>query len=276
MGAHDPTWNTYLAESWSRYLPPIRPAPEELEIFESVMIQEIANKGKNLLVAIMGSTPELRDLCALHSLNVTVVDYNGDNYRALSALMKYKGSEKFVNQNWLNLKVNQEFDIVLMEASCNVVAKSQLDRFFRRINTHLKPQGVVIAKTWVRVSNDPPSIEEIIHYYRSRLATKDFYSAMCLPLFLHFYDFQKEEVSVAKFSAKIEELYQMGVLTKQEWETIKRHNYEKVTLKLYIPQKMDFQEHASHYYRIEQVIEAGFDFSNLHPVFVMRSKQIER
>ena len=56
------TWNNYLAQTWDKYLPPIRPYAEETAIFKWYVANFIKDKGKIPNILILGSTPELRDI----------------------------------------------------------------------------------------------------------------------------------------------------------------------------------------------------------------------
>jgi len=271
MEAH-PTWNEYLAKTWKKYLPPIRPAPEELAIFGRLLERELQNKRSNITVLILGSTPELRDLVLSHHLVPTVVDYSEANYLALTTLMAQRGKEHFVNQNWPNMEIGETFDVILSEAASTVVSCKMNDRFFERMHAHLKPDGVMLAKTWVRPNNQRPDMIALIADYRERLSHKDFYSAICLPLFVHFYDYEKEVVAVRYMSAQMKDLHDRGVITDSEWETIHRHEYKKVTLELYIPYIDDIRTLMSKHFYIEDIIPAGFDYSEYHPIFVLRPR----
>ena len=77
------SWNNYLAMTWDKYLPPIRPYDSELNYFKRVVQEYISRKNSLPSVLILGSTPELRDVVYGFGIQPTVVDYDKDNYTIL-------------------------------------------------------------------------------------------------------------------------------------------------------------------------------------------------
>ena len=99
MGTQKATWNNYLAITWDKYLPPIRPYVEECEIFKAYLNIFIKQNGKTPKVLILGSTPELRDVAYSCGIEPVVVDYSKDNYEAMGTLCKVAGNDRFVESN---------------------------------------------------------------------------------------------------------------------------------------------------------------------------------
>lgn len=269
---NQPTWTNYLAETWSAYRAPIRPAAEELKIFHDLLAAEHRVMGRNLDVLILGSTPELRDLS--HSLGFvpTIVDYSEPNYLAMGLLCCESGEERFINADWLRMDIDQQYDLILSEAAFGVVPREDLDHLLSRIQAHLRPQGTLLAKTWIRLSNDLPNLEAVISRYRMSESERDFYSTVCLPLMLHFYDYQSEKIAVRQLSMQVEELFRAGQVCQSEWESIKRHQYENVDLELHIPLIDDLLVSLRKYFTVEDIRTATFDYSGFHPIFVCRRR----
>jgi len=90
-------WTLDMANAWKRMTPPIRPSRYDLAVFKQFLKQKVKDKGKNIKVLILGSTPEFRDLVNSKGLTAYVCDYNKDNYEALGLLKKTKG--EFVHEN---------------------------------------------------------------------------------------------------------------------------------------------------------------------------------
>src|SRR3989344_2291429 len=63
-------WDLSMAEQWKFYKPPIRPSEAGLEIFGKYINEQIAQKGNDIKILILGSTPELRGRSQDQNLNV--------------------------------------------------------------------------------------------------------------------------------------------------------------------------------------------------------------
>ena len=222
-------------------------------------------------VLILGSTPELRDLCAKHKTNPYVIDYSAANYAAMGTLRRYTNNKEiFINQNWLNMNIETQFDVIFSEAAFNVVNVKMINCLLQKIHLHLKPTGVLLAKTWIRRNNHYENIDDLISYFRLKMENHDFYSALCLPLMIHYYNFTEEKIAVKDLMFRVEELYKNAQIGINDWLTIERHHYENADLELYIPDINDFTTIINDFFKIEKTVISDFDFCDLHPIFVCK------
>lgn len=95
------SWNNYLAMTWDKYLPLIRPYFEELSVIKTYIQQYIITYENKPKVLILGSTPELRDVVYEYGIIPTVVDFSKDNYEGMSLLRRLSGDDKFVEKTGL-------------------------------------------------------------------------------------------------------------------------------------------------------------------------------
>lgn len=263
------SWNNYLAGTWGKYLPPIRPYTEEIDILRQYLV-EYKETPPSLEILILGSTPELRDLVNEVGLTPTVVDYSEDNYTAMGTLKKIVGKEIFINSNWLSYNPVQQFDFILSEAAFNVLDSQSSKKLYAKCKDWLKPGGKLLAKNWVRISNRKGEAEDLISNFRCQPEHQfGFYSFACIPLMLCFYDFSVERITLKDFSNECRNLFEKGKIKQAEWDTIGIHEYENVDLQLYIPDVYEFINDISNHFYIEQIHDIKRAYSEYHPIFVL-------
>jgi len=263
------SWNNYLAETWNKYLPPIRPYSKEIEILREYII-----KYKKVVsspsVLILGSTPELRDLVNELGLIPFVVDYSHDNYITMGTLKRILGEETFINMNWLDYSPNQQFDIILSEAAFNVIDADSSKILYLKCSNWLKPDGILLAKNWIRFSNRHIPVNELITSYRQSLYYEfGFYSYTCIPLMLCFYDYKNERITLKDFNNECKKLFESEIITHEEWDSIAIHEYENVDLQLYIPDMFRFINDISEHFYIKSVQNINIAYSEYHPIIIL-------
>ncbi|GHU48885.1 hypothetical protein FACS1894127_0550 [Clostridia bacterium] len=262
------TWNNYLAQTWDKYLPPIRPYGEEIEVFRTWIQDYVDCENRAPDILILGSTPELRDLVSEFKIIPTVVDFSSDNYFAMGTLRSTQTKEVFIESDWMELEEKSQFDLILSEAALNVVDAASSKTLYSKCNNFLRTGGKLFAKNWLRTTNKPYAVEYLIEASRSVPTFKfGFYSSVCIPLMLCFYDYCNEEIQLKAFRNCCKNLFDEGFITQCEWETIAVHKYEKVDLQLYIPSIFDFINDITDYFYIDQVCDVGIGFSEYHPMF---------
>ena len=268
----EPTWNLQLAELWGRYPPPIRPSKDLIrliQVFVQLTQLELDDVPKILL---LGSTPEFRDLCSMLKIPLTVVDFSRNNFDAQTRLVTSPiYNETFVQQDWRDMRLKEQFNLVLAESSLNVVPKKDISSLLLRIREHMKPGALFVSKTWV-VPRRILTLSEIIAEYRAHWSEIDFYSFACGFLWLHFYDWEKDCVSVRQMDTAIRGLFDAGMLTAEEAESVIKLEYPKVDLKIFLPQKNWLFQVSSNLFDVVLVTLSDDPNSHLYPVIVFRAK----
>lgn len=140
-----------IADNWKALGEPAKPGSEEIDLYKAVTTIEL-NEKDGAKAVIMGSTPELRDMCydfgnKLES--VACVDVTEDMYQAMSRLIKTKNpKEKFIHGNWLDLKdffEPKSIDIIYGDHIVSNVGGKEKD-LFDNIKTVMKDDGCFVSK----------------------------------------------------------------------------------------------------------------------------------
>lgn len=156
--SHYQTWN-YLAKTWGKNVfPPASPCKDQLKIYEKI-IKKITTKETNSRALILGSTPELRDLCLKYNLETTVCDINPDMIAAMSNLMKYRNhpKEKTVQVDWLKMNFPAgSYNLIMGDLSFNqILKKNDVERLFKKCARFLKSNGLLIIREATRLKIRP-------------------------------------------------------------------------------------------------------------------------
>ena len=271
------TWNNYLAITWDKYLPPIRPYDCELEIIKGYIKNFVSTNNTLPSVLILGSTPELRDIVYEFGIIPTVIDFSKDNYEAMSLLLRTSGSDTFVESNWLALNTKiyyEKFDFILSEAAFNVLDRNSAKELYQICRKLLTPKGKIIVKEWVRYSDNRPELNVLLNNYRKSNNSMGMYSFLCIPLMLNYYDFANEQITLKNFDQEILGLFESGIINKYEYETIRIHEYKNVDLILYIPKILDFMHDMSIAFDLIRIHNINIAYSDYHPIFVYERKRL--
>jgi hypothetical protein len=155
--------NWDLMESWYLVLPPSRPSASQLAHIRS----QIANVNRDLPVAVLGSTPEFRDL--LHEsgfARIFVLDRNASFYEAMSETRIYRNAETFVNGDWLDTlpTLNKMFAVVLSDLTSGNIPYDDRAQFYEGIDRALLEGGVFFDKVLTH-SDRLLSVDALIEKY---------------------------------------------------------------------------------------------------------------
>ncbi|MCX4339634.1 MAG: hypothetical protein OSJ72_08325 [Lachnospiraceae bacterium] len=265
------TWNNYLAQTWDKYLPPIRPYAEETAIFKRYVANFIKDKGKIPSILILGSTPELRDIIYEFDITPTVVDFSRENYEGMSLLLRNKGTDKFIENNWLDMRECNDigqYDFIFSEAAFNVLNVKAAKQIYHLCSTLLKNNGKLIVKEWIRFSDTRPLLEDLIKDYRESNSTLGFYSYLCIPLMLLFYDFENEVITLKDLDREINKMLSSGKITINEQMSVGIHEYRNVDLELYIPSILEFMNDMKEYLSLSMIHTVHIAHAEFHPIFV--------
>lgn len=89
-------WDQVDDERWTETFPPWRPTIRERQQFASVMAEHRGGR-----TALMGSTPELRDLLAAAQRRTDVIEQSASMYRVMSSRCRNTSLETFQESDWL-------------------------------------------------------------------------------------------------------------------------------------------------------------------------------
>jgi len=155
-----------LVKNWRVTLPPGRVSPYSIKIYRKYLSQLI--KKKNIKTLVLGSTPELRDLCLARGWHLTSIDINHNMQLAMRRFMKQNyNQEVLINADWLKASLPQNhFDLVLSDWAVNMVSRVDLPKLFLNINHWLKNTGYFFEQTgYFDKTFQFKSFAEIISHY---------------------------------------------------------------------------------------------------------------
>jgi len=137
------TWD--FMNEWHLVLPPSRPSAWQLNwITKSVEFLDRSSP-----VAILGSTPEFRDLLyELGFINIFIFDKNESFYEITNTLRVYSGGEKFVAGDWLITlgEYKNFFHLVLSDLTSGNLKYDDRANFYNLIEDALVVDGVFCDK----------------------------------------------------------------------------------------------------------------------------------
>ncbi len=141
-----------IAKNWKALGSTAKPSMEEIELYRAISTIELSEK-TNIKAVILGSTPELRDMCREFFNDkiqfLACVDVTEDMYYAMSKLVKRKNSkEHFIHGNWLEISKyfeKESIDIIYGDHIVSNVGGKE-NQLFEEIKTVLKKDGCFVSK----------------------------------------------------------------------------------------------------------------------------------
>ena len=265
------TWKNDLAQVWDKILPPARPFPSELKIFEKYIKKFAKNKDAKIL--ILGATPELRDLVLKHKLTPICADIHKKNFIALKKLMKYKGKEIFIHSDWLKLKGKEIYDLIIGDTAFTMLPWKKWEDCLKRLKQIVKKDGMIIHRSDVRFSEDEKRTPlEIFQLYRKSKKKSPIFSSIIIPLYITFRNREKEYCDSSKLIQKVEELAKKSLISEKECRGITDFLVAK-GLKVIIPRKKEFEKMARKYFRIVKIERGESPLSKYLPMHILKPKK---
>ena len=137
------TWEMMV--DWRLVLPPSRPSASQLVRWG----ERLRELERNVPVAILGSTPELRDLlCELGFKDVVLFERNLKFLKAMTALRVTDSVEKVVEGDWLQTltQAKNTFGAVLSDLTSGNIPYHGRREFYRAVEGMLARGGVFLDK----------------------------------------------------------------------------------------------------------------------------------
>jgi len=155
------TWD--LMQNWYLVLPPSRPSALQLARIQSLL----AKVDRSLPVAVLGSTPEFRDL--LHESGfqqIYVLERNPSFYKAMTAARIYRNPENLVNGDWLQSlpTLKEKFAVILSDLTSGNVPYDQRAQFYEGIEYALMDSGLFIDKVLTHTGSNL-SVDGLVDKY---------------------------------------------------------------------------------------------------------------
>ena len=284
-----------IADNWEQLGPTAKPSEEEIELYRAISLIELSEKAK-IKVVILGSTPELRDMCSdffdSKIESITCVDATEDMYHAMSRLLKSKNTkEKFVHGNWLNLSEyfeKESIDIIYGDHIVSNVGGKE-NELFSEIKTILKNDGCFISKIQHTDTTDElikvvPAYEKL-QYYAKKLRENNinlktaFTQFGLYLLFSSYFLNNQNEISFSYWADQIDQLDEKVLLSDDKyekdildmchkiwwnWRSVKWTQYEKSVIHKII---------KDNFYIKDEVMAPGHDFIKQTSIYRLKKNQ---
>src|SRR6266446_1333624 len=134
-----------LMEHWDLVLPPSRPSALQLSNIRSL----IKGIDRSKPVAVLGSTPEFRDLLFENGFeSIHVLERNLRSLDRMSALRVYKNAETIVEGDWLTTlpRVKGKFSLILSDLTSGNIPYASRRKFYTLIAEALSIGGIFCDK----------------------------------------------------------------------------------------------------------------------------------
>ncbi len=273
MKQKETRWTPTFAEIWTRYMPPARPSSAEIVLYTRYLRRlQKNNKGK-IKVLILGSTPELRDWGYQEDLDVTVVDYNAENYKVLGTFMRHKDlHEHFVVSDWKDMAFDKKFDIIIGDHAISVVQREQVDSVLRAIANALADKGLFITKHYLRLKGQKQrALETIIAEYYKKFSNYNLF-LFTTGIVTAGTDPETDYFSFSKSLHSLEELWQKGKLKKEHLEVFARLNWAQMKYDLYCPTEEDWGKRYRQYFTLHKKDYSEDIYTKDMPIYVLKRK----
>lgn len=251
-------------ERWEEFGTPVRPSKDECDLY-SYYVKNLT-KDRNQKILILGATPELRDIALRHSTRPVVCDIDDRQLEAMAFFMEESGEEKFIQCDWLDIPEDEKYDIILGDASLNMLTAESVEPFVSKnaklvanngfnIQRMGTSSGEYTVKDYAKAMEDYRKNGYPVNVYR--------YSAMLACSINSFYYPQYTQLEMFE-----KELFEH--LTDEEIEDIKPFLCDRV---FYYPPKEALLKLLSRYFVIEKIEESrGIGCWGTMSTYVMKRK----
>lgn len=265
-------WNQTVAEQWGLFLPPARPSISELAIFEKYLLNA-KKKNPKIKVAILGSTPEYRDLCNMYDADYCCIDYRAQNFNELRSFMLHKDDDShLIESDWCTMDFTDKFDLVFGDLVTTVIPVKDHETIFKSIQKHCNKGATLILKTPLRLSNKQLMHAQIFSHYRKKLYYLNPFAAVWYEVLLADYDFNDDTMHCQTSLNALTNSLKKGDISKFEYEEFKKRWDALGDFKMNIPLRREYLKKASHYFKIERITSGTDWYKNDVPVLIFLSR----
>jgi hypothetical protein len=254
-------WN--LASLWKDYKPPGRPSESEVKIFE-----ECIKKYNPKSALVLGSTPEFRSLLHKYNIATTVVDYNKETYDILTKLVKNKGKEIFIANDWRKIPTTNNYDLIVGDLSLNCLPKEDISKMITLFDKLLSKNGLVIQRIVIRKNNKKKSINQIIKEYRQN-KKQSIWESIWFDIQMNQYNFDKEYVLFSDSIKELKKANKSGLISDQEFAQFSNKGWENLDkFNWFIPNINFIKKEIKKKFNIISIKNSKDIFSKDMPLFV--------
>lgn len=133
-------WPVYFAERGYEMHPPHGLSDEDADYIVDSALKSVSDT-KEFSILVLGYTPKIfRRLIDKKVTSITSIDIGK------SKPLDFQNNVKYVTSNWLNINLEEKFDVILFDEAINNLTRLQVNLFFQNIKKVLKPKGHLIGR----------------------------------------------------------------------------------------------------------------------------------
>ena len=151
---------------WDLVLPPSRPSRDHLNFINNAL----SRIGRNSPVAVLGATPEYRDLLAENDFSeIVLFDRNPGFVRKMTSLRVYSNTETLIEGDWRDTLRNyhNEFGAILSDYTSGNIPYDDRRDFYADISQALAYGGVFIDRHLRHRIQKLLPLADVITYYQN-------------------------------------------------------------------------------------------------------------
>lgn len=209
-------------------------------------------------------------------MDVTVVDYNAENYKVLESFTRHKNTaEKFIESDWKNMEFSNEFDIIVGDHAISVLKKEDVPDVLEKISRALNKDSLFITKQYLRFGKIK-SLEQIFkEYYKnfpnfqSRLITNTTLTRTLANKKTDYFVFKDA-------MKKITELYHEGKIKEKEYNSYKILNWDKMKFNLYVSTKKTWEKNIKPFFDIYSIDYSQDIYAKDMPIYILKDRYLKK
>ena len=263
-------WRALRAANWHLFIPPARPSKDEVYHYERVAALSKCMNGSDVW-GLLGATPEIRSLAAIHQKKLICVDKNRDVYEILkNMVMPEPYAETFIWSDWLDCELPSSIDVLFADGSINMLPPSKQEQLLRVTHNMLRPGGLALFRVHTIAPPKLSTPQEVFEWYRKNCPYEPVFSATRTHLDMLWVNNETLCLNFIDFHSKIKNLYENQIITDQEFQGYNiLLSYNKINL--YYIRREQFEAWCKNRFSIEDVLYAhDYSCSTSHPVYVLR------
>lgn len=256
---------------WKYYPAPARPTISELEFIE----KKIKEKGKEVKVLILGSTPEYRDMCGNLGIPVSCMDFSRSNYEYLTDEVLNVPKETFIQGNWIDVKTDEKFDIILGDHSIDVVSRKDFHELMHNVSNMLKHGGLFMPRTFIRRKDETMSSKQMIKEYRQKGYIYGIVAGTIRNIFIAACNPKEGTFTFKDLWNLVSVLYKEKLITKQELGYYGDNMGWRIfpEWKFFMPLEEEFEKQALAFYDIIEIFYGTEVYlGDRYPIHVLRKR----
>lgn len=264
-------WEKTFAGIWTNYVPPARPSCAEIALYTRY-VRKLQKKTKEPIeLLILGSTPEFRDWGYQEGMNVTVVDYNRENYDVLGTFLRHKRAvEHFIESDWRSLDFHNTFDLIVGDHAMGVLPEQDVPKVLENVAQALRQEGFFMTKQYLRSGKRERTVEAILGSYKQKFSNFNIQNVTvaeivnsCASRNHGLFDFKKA-------LKEIEIIWKRGILSEDEYQIFENLNWANMKFNLFVPTRKQWEHMLKPFFKIYKVEHSEDIYSKKTPIYILQ------